>query len=126
MRENIYRDIQSKQKSGVRSLETVQPDFPEYEDLFHISWLFEDNCSERKAYNCNLKINGVETTMEIDTGAAVSIMNYNKFQKLCHPKVKPILEKARVNLRTYSGEIINPKGVAPVKVAMEIKRKISN
>ena len=122
MRENIYRDIQSKQKSGVRSLETVQPDFPEYEDLFHISGLFEDNCSERKAYNCNLKINGVETTMEIDTGAAVSIMNYNKFHQ-----VPPQGE-------THFGEFTNILGgkssiqrvFHQSRFAMGIKRKISN
>ena len=43
----------------------------EYGDMYHVT---SDETESQNAYHVNLKINGVETVFEVDTGAAVSVM----------------------------------------------------
>ena len=51
--------------------------------------------------------------MELDTGAAVSLISYNNYlEKLSHLP----LRKAVTQLKTYTGEVIMPKGQVAVKV----------
>ena len=109
---------QNQSQKNVRVLESVPGDksgdmySEEYEDMFHISEVSSSRC----AYQVDLKINGVETKMEIDTGASISIMNSKLYKNLCHPKVKPVLRKSNLALRTYTGELIVPEGEVDVTV----------
>ena len=48
-------------------------------------------------------------TMEVDTGASISLLNWNTFQKLnCKSNISLLPTKSKLN--TYSGEIVSPKG----------------
>ena len=52
--------------------------------------------------------------MEIDTGAALSIISYNTFKQHC-PRIK--LLTTGIRLKTYTGEVIVPKGKCEVKLS---------
>ena len=60
-------------------------------------------------------IDGVEFNMELDTGAAVSVMSERKFREL-FPSKMGNLRESDLPLKTYSHEILETKGVARVRV----------
>ncbi|KAK9752424.1 hypothetical protein QE152_g4202 [Popillia japonica] len=60
-----------------------------------------------------LEINQRKCEMELDTGAAVSTISATHFKKLCS---QTRLESTTTKLRTYTGEIIHPLGVATVQI----------
>ncbi|KAM7288053.1 uncharacterized protein ISCGN_031742 [Ixodes scapularis] len=60
-----------------------------------------------------LKVGNAPLQMELDTGAAVSIISKRQFQSL-FPRTE--LSPASLILRTYTGERVKPKGVATVDV----------
>ncbi|XP_049275985.1 uncharacterized protein K02A2.6-like [Rhipicephalus sanguineus] len=60
-----------------------------------------------------LKINGALVEMELDTGAAVSIMPYKQFKQQV-PSAS--CEPTDIVLRTYTGALVQPCGVAVVSV----------
>ena len=66
-----------------------------------------------KPLTATLEIEGVEVPMEVDTGAAVSLIS-EKTQRCLFPKVK--LEKPEVRLNTYTAEAIPVVGVLTVQV----------
>ena len=96
----------------------------EYEEMLHISQ--SPRATSHKAYLVLVKINGVSTNMELDTGASLSIMSLEAYQRLCHPKVKPKLEKSDISLRTYTGELIIPEGQVTVDVEYLDQKKCLN
>ena len=51
----------------------------------------------------------MEVTMEIDTGASISIINYNTYLKLFR-KLRILLVASNVMLRTYSGNVMKVRG----------------
>ena len=60
-----------------------------------------------------IMVEGQKMQMELDIGAAVSLISYKKYrEKLSHPPLK----KAETQLRMYTGEVITPKGQVAVKV----------
>ncbi|XP_031332347.1 uncharacterized protein K02A2.6-like [Photinus pyralis] len=63
-----------------------------------------------------VNIDNTPTNMELDTGAAITSMSLRQFTKIC-PNKK--LLPTSIKLRTYTGEIIKPVGVANVQVTYE-------
>ena len=64
------------------------------------------------------KINGKDAKMELDTGAALTCMGNKKFRE-SHPNAK--VHKTNIKLKTFSGEIMEPIGIADVEVESEGK-----
>lgn len=63
-------------------------------------------------YMIKVRIEGKPVTLELDTGAAVSLMSYSDYKMLnCNKR----LYKTNVELSTYTREILNIKGVSFVK-----------
>ena len=87
----------------------------EYDEMFHITQVSGQN--SKGAYQVQLGINGVQTQMEVDTGASLSIMSAETYQTFCHPKAKPVLKKSTAVLKTYTGETIFPEGEIDVTVS---------
>ena len=87
----------------------------EYDEMFHITQVSGQN--SKGAYQVQLGINGVQTQMEVDTGASLSIMSAETYQTLCDPKAKPVLKKSTAVLETYTGETIFPEGEIDVTVS---------
>ena len=62
----------------------------------------------------NVELNGVSTSMEVDTGASVSIVSEQLFKKLRDQGVT--LRPSGARLCTYTGETIDVVGAADVTV----------
>ena len=73
------------------------------------------SCAARPI-TAQLKINGVQLTMEVDTGAAVSIIS-ERTQKKAFPKAS--LQKTTVKLRTYTEEPMSVLGEMQVDVTYQ-------
>ena len=59
-----------------------------------------------------MKWNGKEVGMEVDTGAAVSVMSLSQYQDINGGR----LRETKLQLRTYTGEVVRPVGVGEVHV----------
>ena len=62
----------------------------------------------------DVMVNAMPVTMELDTGAAVSIMSEKQQQEMF---LKAKLQPSQVVLRTYTAESVVVVGVLPVRVA---------
>ena len=61
-----------------------------------------------------VRLNGRSVRMEVDTGAAVTVMSLS-----CYERVRgdgQELQKSELKLKTYTGEIVSPEGVGAVEV----------
>ena len=64
-----------------------------------------------------VKMNGESVRMEVDTGAAVSVMSQSSYERIRDSR-QPLRESG-LKLKTYTGEIISPQGVAAVDVVYQ-------
>ena len=77
---------------------------------------------EREPYRVELQLNGVQTSMEVDTGAAATIINEETYKRIIEGnlvKNRQQLEPAKVKLRTYTGELVKVIGTLNVIVKYE-------
>ncbi|XP_054274663.1 uncharacterized protein K02A2.6-like [Macrosteles quadrilineatus] len=75
--------------------------------------IYQLHSKSNDKFMLEVKVEGRLMTMELDTGAALSIVSYDTFKLLNSPKR---IFKTNVQLKTYTGEIINPRGVVFVNV----------
>ena len=61
-----------------------------------------------------LELNNHKIAMELDTGAAVSVMSLSAYQRV--KGVDDTLQDTNLKLRTYTGELVRPAGVGVVSV----------
>ena len=72
--------------------------------------------------NVTVGINGKQVGMEIDAGAAVSVVSASSYGRLSNEE----LRESDLRLRTYTGQIVKPKGVAEVEMTYkDQKMKLS-
>ena len=64
----------------------------------------------------NVTINGVSVEMELDTGAAYTVITQMIYQKIAQQKNINSLEYSNLKLKSYSGELIPVFGLVAVKV----------
>jgi hypothetical protein len=76
---------------------------------------------QKKAYRITPTINGVDVTMEIDTGASLSLISEKTYKKIWPKKSAPKLQPTRVNLWTYTREKIEVLG--KINVMVEINNQ---
>ena len=62
-------------------------------------------------------MNGHSVSMELDTGAAVTVMSLSAYERV--KRAGEILDKTSLRLRTYTGELVRPAGVGRVDVVYE-------
>ena len=72
-------------------------------------------------YLVDVHVNDIPVKMELDTGAAVSVINSGTFDlvKQTHPELT--LLQAESNLKTYTGQDIQVLGVAPLNIRYKEK-----
>lgn len=61
-----------------------------------------------------LKLNGAPISMELDTGAGISIVSQQTYNQLCPKGEQPPLQSSPVHLKTYTGERLPVLGVTEV------------
>ena len=80
------------------------------EDAYHIFAVRSKSC---KPIIRTITINGVPTPMELDTGAAYSVITQKTYQRIAQQKGASDLEPSDLKLRSYSGQLL---GQLPVVV----------
>ena len=68
-------------------------------------------------------LNGVNLTMEIDTGAAKSVISENTFTQLWPNHKAPSVKSTSATLKTYTGEKIKPVDVISVSVEVHVNKQ---
>ncbi len=68
-----------------------------------------------KPYTVEVELNGIPVAMELDIGAAVSIINESTFSDL-QKSAPPSLQPSASKLRTYTGQSIEVLGVTQLQV----------
>ena len=86
------------------------------DDLFLIYWLLTSNITPPTTVF--ITIAGHKLPIEIDTGASISLLNWETFQKInCESNISLLPTKSK--LKTYSGEIVSPKGKSDIELTYE-------
>ena len=106
-----------KQSSNV-VIETI-PSENSKDDVFSIYQLRNSNPST--LITVFITIANHKLPIEVDTGASISFLNWNTFQKLnCKSNISLLPTKTK--LKMYSGEIVSPKGQAKIEFLFEGKK----
>ena len=71
-----------------------------------ISQLYMFPSSKTKLLKTVVNVDGKEVEMDNDTGALVSVMTHTEYKRLCSQKSRLPLHPARINWKTYTGEMI--------------------
>ncbi|XP_056012602.1 uncharacterized protein K02A2.6-like [Ostrea edulis] len=103
----------AKQKKYVRNVDKTESDDSDsscgIEKLSMNSVIKADDCP----ILLNVRVNGKDIQMELDTGSAVSVISEEKFREIFG---KQPLKSSNIKLRTYSGEKLKSVGVLDVNV----------
>ena len=67
--------------------------------------LFHTQSSNRSP-PITLKVNGADLTMELDTGATLSLISENTYKKIFPVETAPHILNSKAQLKTYTGEVI--------------------
>ena len=119
-RGHIEKVCRAKQGSK-HSKQTNHLDTVERENLY--SLLTVQDKKSPGAMSLKLTLNTVPVSMELDTGAALSLINMATYHKIAQSSQLP-LQKSDVMLRTYTGERINIRGLVKVNVYYQVKTKM--
>ena len=96
----------------------VEEESETVEDDFDLMGIFQIDLQKSKTYSVDIVVAGHKVSMDIDTGAAVSVIPVNLYKRyLSHYA----LMDSKVKLRTYGGEEIVVLGVINVPVATSMK-----
>ena len=72
--------------------------------------LYTVNGKSSEAMQVHLTMNSVPVSMELDTGAAISLINSATYHRIAQASQLNPLQKSQVTLKTYTGETINTLG----------------
>lgn len=67
----------------------------------------------------SVTLSNVDTTMEVDTGATLSVMSEETYNRLWDPDIRPLLRPSSAQLTTYTGEKISVIGTINVDVSYQ-------
>lgn len=88
-------------------------------DIYNVYMNTYDGIRKVQPILVDVVINNRKQSMELDTGAALSVMGIDRFNKLFEQHERPKIKKVKFKLRTYTGELITPVGVVDVQVKYE-------
>ena len=89
------------------------------DDLFSIYQLLTSNITP--PMTVFITIAGHKLPIEIDTGASISLLNWETFQKInCESNISLLLTKSK--LKTYSGDTVSPKANLTLSLLMKVKK----
>ena len=90
-----------------------------YEDTESVYSMFKFQNEHSALYKVTVLINETPVKMEIDTGAALSVISEDTYKQLCSQGKIPSLKSTEVVLRTYTGEEVKPKGTLDATIYHE-------
>ena len=71
------------------------------------------------SYKVTVLIYETPVKMEIDTDAALSVIDEDTYKQLCSQGKLPFLKSTEVVLRAYTGEKVKPKGTLDATIYLE-------
>ena len=104
----------SNKKKPAKSTNYVEESETEY-DMHTLSK------KDSQPYLLEIELNSVPVQMEIDTGAAVSVISESTYSDIQKRSFCPPLQPVDSKLRTYTGHHIEVLGITPIKVRYEKK-----
>lgn len=113
-----YMDVKDVQANAIsENTEQNEPNEASGDDYDLALYHHKADKAHVQPYTYSLEINGVTTTMEVDTGAASSVINEEQFILVQKGTRKLALETTGLpRLRVYGGPVICPKGRVMVRV----------
>ena len=113
---HIARACRSKHKSQIRTHQlltstTDQAEIDEY-SLYHTQ-----GHGTTPPILVDLSLNGKDISMELDTGATLSLVSEKTYHSLFSPDAAPQLKASKAELKTYTGEVLNILGTITVTVS---------
>ena len=86
-------------------------------------FMFHTKASSSQPIQVTVKQNGIDATMEVDTGATFSIISEQTYKTLFTTVSVPRLEASAAHLKTYTGEEIKILGQTTVTVSYNNQEK---
>ena len=117
----IHNHLHCRQRSTlIKTTKTHHLDAGPDEDKYN---LFTMTSSTNKPLTVLLTLNGANLIMEIDTGAARSVISDKMFTQLWSKDLQPPLKPTNAILKTYTGENIKPLDVISVQVEVNNQKQ---
>ena len=110
-----------KQKSGTHQMPAEDDTEPLEYSLFHTQ-----SSNRSPPILITLKVNGADLTMELDTGATLSLISENTYKKIFPVETAPHILNSKAQLKTYTGEVIKVLGAIEVEVTHNEQKKRMN
>ena len=111
------RNAKSNDRRNIRSTHKLDHDGDvqeeEYEEVYYIKSIINE---KNHPYKVEIHLNGMMKRIEVDTGAAVSVIDETTYRELIQSQ-EITLHPSSAKLRTYSGHFIPVKGRIDVKVS---------
>ena len=105
-----------------RSTTTYQLDAEQVDSDAEPYPLYYSTTERPQPIQVTVSLNGVETQMELDTGATLSVMSTRTYNSLWPSDVRPKLTPSSARLTTYTGERIPVLGQIPVHVSYQTQK----
>lgn len=107
------RDAQRRDSDRAHRIEEPPPEHDPQQVDYNMFAVFSSPASP---FTVQVELQGAPLTMEIDTGAALSLISKATYSQLWPEQEAPTLEKTLIRLRTYTGEELKLVGKVVVKV----------
>ena len=119
---NIVDIIEEDQPQDVDDIKNIQHTVSHKslqceEDMFDI---YQLGLKQVEPLTVNVGMNGKNVSMEVDTGASLTVISEMTMKQIPHLEITPVAAK----LHTYTGEMITPVGQANVNVKYEGQVKV--
>ncbi|XP_062619288.1 uncharacterized protein LOC134280858 [Saccostrea cucullata] len=101
-----------KNKSN-KSVHTLQEESDDSDDTLFLGMLTKDVNSTNADWSTKLQLCGTMVEFQLDTGAKCNVLNRKTFKQL---KLCEELKKPAFRLKSYSGHVIEPSGVAQLEL----------
>ena len=107
--------------SRTHFVETEVDDKPSDSEPVYSLFQIQNNKSHN-LYTVKMQVNGLECSLEIDTGAGVTVLNEQTFTLMQNGRSQVVLKPSETVLRTYTGEVIPVLGIVTTEVVYEGQR----
>ena len=123
-REHLSPQGREPKQKGLRRTNqlTEEPGSQLADDESQVYGLFKVTTPKVAPIQVQLRVNEVDMTMEVDTGAALSVMSSKKYQQLWKGH-GPSIQPTDIRLTTYTGEKLEVKGNIQVQVQYQGQKK---
>ena len=112
-----FEERKNQNKSNTHSLQVDVGEVEEIEES--LNHLFKISEEKSKAIVIEVNLNNVPVIMEVDTGACLTVINQNTWERIKKSSLVSDLVETDLVFRTYTKEVVKPLGKAHVEFEYE-------